>query len=93
VIKTFREADAEQLWNEERSRRIPASVLRAAFKKLQMLNAAGALNDLMLPPGNRWERLKADREGQHSIRVNDRYRLCFVWRDGNAYDVEITNYH
>jgi antitoxin HigA-1 len=58
-----------------------------------MLNAAGALGDLTLPPGNRLERLKGPREGQHSIRINDQYRLCFVWRDGSAYDVEITDYH
>jgi proteic killer suppression protein len=58
-----------------------------------MLNAAGALGDLALPPGNRLERLKGDREGQHSIRINDQYRICFVWREGNAYAVEITDYH
>jgi len=58
-----------------------------------MLNAAGAMADLALPPGNRLERLKGDREGQHSIRINDQYRVCFVWREGNAYDVEITDYH
>ncbi len=72
---------------------MPPALLRAAFKKLQMLNAAGALNDLGVPPGNRLERLRGDREGQHSIRINDQYRLCFVWRDGNAYEVEITDYH
>jgi proteic killer suppression protein len=93
VIKTFRDAGTEQLWKEERSRRIPASLLRAAFKKLQVLNAAGALGDLALPPGNRLERLKGDREGQCSIRINDQYRVCFEWREGNAYDVEITDYH
>jgi toxin HigB-1 len=93
VIKTFRDAGARQLWEEERSRRIPPNVARAAFRKLQMLNAAGVLNDLALPPGNRLERLKGGREGQHSIRINDQYRLCFVWRDGNAYEVEITDYH
>jgi proteic killer suppression protein len=58
-----------------------------------MLNAAGALGDLLVPPGNRLEPLKGDREGQHSIRINDQDRICFVWRDGNAYDVEITDYH
>ena len=58
-----------------------------------MLNAAGALQDLLLPPGNRLERLKGDREGQHSIRINDQYRVCFVWRDGNAYEVEVADYH
>lgn len=93
MIKTFRDADTERLWREERSRRIPATLLRAAFKKLQMLNAAGVLSDLLIPPGNRLERLQGDREGQHSICINVQYRVCFVWRDGNAYDVEITDYH
>ena len=93
VIKSFRDADTERLWQQERSRRIPPTLLRVAFKKLQILNAAGALNDLALPPGNRLERLKGNREGQHTIRINDQYRLCFVWRDGNAYEVEITDYH
>jgi proteic killer suppression protein len=93
VIKTFRNAEAERLWNEERSRHIPASLHKAALKKLQMLNAAGALGDLALPPGNWLERLKGNREGQYSIRINDQYRVCFKWREGNAYDVEITDYH
>ena len=93
MIKTFRDAESGRLWKEERTRRLPASLRRAAFKKLQMLNAATVLSDLMLPPGNRLERLRGDREGQHSIRINDRYRVCFVWSGGNAYDVEITDYH
>jgi proteic killer suppression protein len=93
VIKTFRDAETERLWKEERGRRIPATLQRVALKKLQMLNAAGTLADLAAPPGNRLERLKGDREGQHSIRINDQYRVCFVWRDGNAYDAEITDYH
>jgi proteic killer suppression protein len=93
VIKTFRDAETALLWNEEHSRRIPASLHKAALKKLQMLNAAGALGDLALPPGNRLERLRGDREGQYSIRINDQYRVCFLWRDGNAYDAEITDYH
>lgn len=93
MIKTFRDAEAELLWKEERSRRIPASIRKAALKKLQMLNAAGALADLALPPGNRLESLKGDRQGQHSIRINDQYRVCFEWREGNAYQVEIADYH
>jgi len=93
VIKSFRDAETERLWNEERSRRIPASLHRPALKKLQMLNAAGELGDLALPPGNRLERLKGDRAGQHSIRINDQYRVCFLWHEGNAYGVEITDYH
>ena len=93
MIKTFRDAETGRLWIEERSRRIPANLHKSALKKLQMLNAAGALGDLALPPGNRLERLKGDREGQHSIRINDQYRICFVWHEGNAYGVEITDYH
>ena len=93
MIKTFRDADTERLWKEERSRRIPASLRKTALKRLQILNAAAALGDLALPPGNRLERLRGDREAQHSIRVNDQYRVGFEWRDGNAYEVEITDYH
>lgn len=93
MIKTFQDAETKRLWSEERSRRIPVSVHKAALKKLQMLSAAGTLGDLAVPPGNRLERLKGDREGQHSIRINDQYRVCFHWYEGNAYDVEITDYH
>ena len=93
MIKSFRDADTERLWQEERSRRIPANIHKAAFKKLQMLNAAASLSDLLVPPGNRLERLRGDLEGQHSIRINDQYRICFEWRESNAYNVEITDYH
>ena len=93
MIKTIRDAETERLWREERSRRIPSSLRKSAFKKLQVLNAGGALGDLALPPGNRLERLKGDRAGQYSIRINEQYRICFEWREGNAYEVEITDYH
>lgn len=93
MIRNFRDAEAERLWKEEPTRRIPAALRKPALKKLQMLNAAGALGDLAAPPGNRLERLRGDREGQHSIRINDQYRICFQWRDGNAYEVEIADYH
>lgn len=93
MIKTFGNPETEQLWTAERTRRLPATLHKAAMRKLQMLNAAGALSDLAVPPGNRLEALKGDRQGQHSIRVNDQYRVCFEWRDGNAYAVEITDYH
>jgi toxin HigB-1 len=83
----------KRLWKEEHARRIPASLRKAALKKWQLLNAAGALRDLAVPPGNRLERLRADRQGQYSIRINDQFRVCFEWRDGNAYRVEITDYH
>jgi proteic killer suppression protein len=93
VIKSFRDAETERLWKQERSRRIPARLGKAALKKLQMLNAAASLGDLLVPPGNRLERLRGNREGQHSIRINDQYRVCFEWRESNAHNVEITDYH
>jgi toxin HigB-1 len=93
VIKSFRDSETERLWREERTRRIPASLHKPALKKLQMLNAAATLGDLALAPGNRLERLRGDREGQYSIRINDQYRVCFQWRGSNAYRVEITDYH
>jgi proteic killer suppression protein len=93
VIKSFRDAETGRLWKEERTRRIPADLRKSALKKLQMLNAATALTDLLVPPGNRLERLRGDREGQYSIRINEQYRICFEWRESNAFDVEITDYH
>ena len=93
MIKSFAEPDARRLWESGTSRRLPASLRRSAFKKLAILNAAVALENLRVPPGNRLEALKGDRAGQYSIRINDRYRVCFLWRDGHAYDVEIVDYH
>ena len=93
VIKSFAAADTETLWKTGKSRRLPATLCRSAFKKLAILNAALGLENLVIPPGNRLELLKGDRAGQHSIRINDRYRICFVWREGNVYEVEIADYH
>ena len=93
MIASFRDADTEKLWQTGRSRRLPAALHRRAFKKLAILNAAVALANLTAPPGNRLEALHGDRPGQHSVRINDQYRICFVWRDGNAFDVEIADYH
>ena len=93
MIVSFGDADAQLLWDTGKSRKIPASVRRAAFKKLAILNAALELENLRVPPGNRLEKLSRDRKGRHSIRVNNQFRICFVWRDGNAYDVEIVDYH
>jgi proteic killer suppression protein len=92
-IRSFRDGETKRLWNDERNRRIPASLNRVALKKQQILNAAATLGNLAIPPGNRLELLKGDREGQHSIRINHQYRVCFVGREGNAYEVEITDYH
>lgn len=93
MIATFQDADTELLWRTGKSRRIPAGIHRTAFKKLAILNAALHLQNLTVPPGNRLEALTGNRKGQHSIRINQQYRICFVWRDGNAFDVEIVDYH
>ncbi len=93
MIASFRDADTELLWQTGKSRSIPAGIHRTAFKKLSILNAALQLVNLAVPPGNRLEALTGNRKGQHSIRINGRYRICFVWRAGNAFDVEIVDYH
>jgi proteic killer suppression protein len=93
MIAGFKDAETEKIWLGKRSRRIPANLHVSALKKLYMVAAAARLEDLKVPPGNRLESLRGDRKGQHSVRINDQYRVCFVWRDGNAHDVEITDYH
>ncbi len=93
MIVSFRDADTELLWKTGKSRRIPANLRISAWKKLAILNAALELSNLTVPPGNRLEALKRDRKGQHSIRINDQYRVCFLWRGNDAHDVEITDYH
>ncbi len=93
MIKSFADADTETLWLTGKSRRIPANIRRTALKKLFILRRALQLSDLAAPPGNRLELLSGDREGQHSIRINSQFRLCFRWRAGDAYDVEIVDYH
>jgi toxin HigB-1 len=93
MILSFRDGETEALWLHGKSRRLPPDLQRRAFKKLAILNAAVALDNLAVPPGNRLEALRGTRTGQHSIRVNDQYRVCFRWRDGNAFDVAIVDYH
>jgi proteic killer suppression protein len=94
VIKTFGDQSTKEFWDTGKSQGMPPANLRsAAKKKLAMLHSAGRLEDLRIPPGNRLEKLHRDRESQHSIRINDQFRVCFVWRDGDAYEVEITDYH
>ncbi|MFZ0477547.1 MAG: type II toxin-antitoxin system RelE/ParE family toxin [Terriglobales bacterium] len=93
MIAGFRDPETERLWRFGKSRRLPPDLQRRAFKKLAILNAAVALDNLKVPPGNFLEALHGDREGQHSIRINNQYRVCFVWRDGNAFAVEIVDYH
>jgi proteic killer suppression protein len=93
VIQSFRDANTEKVFRRERSRRLPPDVFRRALRKLLLLDAADSLDDLRIPPGNRLERLSGTRRGQHSIRINDQWRICFRWSRGDAYEVEITDYH
>ena len=93
VIKTFADRDTERLFRRERVKRFGPDVQRVGLRKLRMLDAAEALEDLRIPPANRLEKLKSDRAGQHSIRINRQWPICFVWRGGDAFDVEIVDYH
>jgi len=93
MIRSWADAEAEKIFNLQRSRKLPTDIQRVALRKLLMLDAAVTIEDLTIPPANRLEKLKGDREGQWSIRINDRWRVCFAWREGNAYEVEIVDYH
>jgi toxin HigB-1 len=93
MIRSFKDAETEKVYTREGSRKLPTDIQQIALRKLRMLNNAANLNELRVPPKNRLEKLYKDRAGQHSIRINDQWRICFVWRDGDAYDVEITDYH
>jgi proteic killer suppression protein len=94
VIKSFADKNTKEFWETGKSRGMPPASLRnVAKRKLAALHAAVSVEDLRIPPGNRLEQLRGDRIGQHSIRINDQFRVCFLWRDGNAHDVEITDYH
>lgn len=93
MIVNFRDNEAATIWSGRRSRRLPGDIQAAALRKLRLLNNAKRLDDLRMPPGNRLEALKGGRSGQHSIRINDQWRICFVWKDNNAHEVEIVDYH
>jgi proteic killer suppression protein len=93
MIRSFADRVTERLFQRERVRGLPPALLRVALRKLAQLDAATALDDLRVPPGNRLEKLRGDRAGQHSIRINDQWRICFRWRDGDAFNVEIVDYH
>ena len=93
MIKSFRDKETEKIFNRQLSGKLPQNIQPNARKKLLILNAAPESNDLRIPPGNRLEALKGNRKGQHSIRINTQWRICFKWSDGDAYDVEITDYH
>jgi proteic killer suppression protein len=93
MIQSFRDKEAERIFRRERSRRLPADIQQVALRKLRMINRAASRADLTVPPANRLEKLRGDREGQYSIRINDQWRICFEWTAGDAYQVEIVDYH
>jgi proteic killer suppression protein len=93
VIRSFASQPTEEIWCGHRVKRLPPDIQNTARRKLRMLNNAGSINELRIPPSNRLEKLKHDRAGQYSIRINDQWRICFTWEDGDAYDVEIVDYH
>jgi len=93
MIKTFGDKETERILARQRSLKLPHDIQQIAYRKLRMLNNAATLGDLRIPPANRLEKLVGDRTGQYSLRVNDRWRICFEWRNGDAYHVEIVDYH
>jgi len=93
MIRSFRNRETERVFLRERRVKFARVLQRVALRKLLLLDAATSLEDLRVPPGNRLEKLKGDREGQYSIRINDQWRICFRWEDGDAVDVEIVDYH
>jgi toxin HigB-1 len=93
VLRSFRDKDTEAIWRRQRSRNLDTTTQRAAWRKLAMLDAAEALGDLRVPPGNRLEKLAGDRAGQYSIRINRQWRICFRWSEAGPEDVEIVDYH
>jgi toxin HigB-1 len=93
VIRSFKCKETEKIFKRSYLKKYPVDMQRVALRKLRMLNRAEDLNDLRVPPGNRLEALKGKRKGQHSIRINDQWRICFLWQDKDVFDVEITDYH
>lgn len=93
MISSFRDTETAKIWQGQRARRLPQDIQQAARRKLRMLNNARTLDDLRIPPANRLESLRGNRAGQHSIRINDQWRICFTWHEGHATDVEIVDYH
>lgn len=93
MIRSFRDKRTAQIWDEQFVKSFDRKLQRAVLRKLLIIHAARDLNDLRVPPGNRLEQLRGDRDGQYSIRVNDQWRICFMWADGGASDVEVVDYH
>ena len=93
MIESFKCNETEKIFNRQFSRKLPQNIQKIAFRKLRMLNRSSTMNDLKVPPANRLEALSGERKGQYSIRINDQWRICFKWGKGNAYEVEIVDYH
>lgn len=93
MIKSFADKETEKIFNRQASRKLPADIQQSARRKLDILAAIERLEDLLIPSGNRLERLSGNRAAQHSIRINQQWRICFVWHNGNAHNVEIVDYH
>jgi proteic killer suppression protein len=93
MIRSFKDKTAEKLFNRQRSSKLPEMLQQVALRKLRMLNRAAILNDLRVPPANRLEKLRGDREGQYSIRINEQWRICFEWHDNDSFRVEIVDDH
>ena len=93
MIKSFKGKETEKIWQGQFSKKLPPFIQKRALRKLNFLDSAKKLEDLMIPPSNQLEALSRDRKGQQSIRINDQWRICFVWDDGNAKEVEIVDYH
>lgn len=93
MIRSFKVKEIEKIFNRQRSAKLPQDIQQAALRKLRMINRAMTLQDLQVPPANRLEKLSGDRAGQYSIRINDQWGICFEWEDGDAYNVELADYH
>jgi len=93
MIKSFADKETEKVWNNKISSKLPHTIQRTALRKLRLINAAQSIEFLRVPPGNHLEALKGDRKGQHSIRINQQWRICFCWKNPDAENVEITDYH
>lgn len=93
MIRSFKDKETEKIFHRTFSRKLSHGIQQIAFRKLRMVNRAMTLNDLRIPPANRLERLHGDREGQYSVRINDQWRICFEWHEGDSYNVQITDYH
>lgn len=93
MIRSFRDKETEKVFRRQLSRKLPTDIQQVSLRKLRMLNRSLTLQDLRVPPSNRLEKLTGDRSGQYSIRINDQWRICFAWKDGDSFDVEIVDYH